>query len=262
MKRIHGDVLSLKAPPIVELLVSRATRFIHPRGKWLLDSLSTWDFQVAEDSVEASLFAVIRRRWCESVGERLGVSTAQFGAPSWPSPEAASRMLFEAATTLLFDDAWKCIPGLETDDDLDEALSACIDETLDELELRLGGNTSEWSWGQLHRMASPHPLASALEEARHLHPPLDGCPGDGDTVRCGAVIPETGERAAAASVARYVFDLADWDSSGWIVPHGVSGVRESDHDMDQRSKWLDCELLPMTFTKASVLSATQKQFEL
>ena len=262
MKRIHGDVLSLKAPPIVELLVSRATRFIHPRGKWLLDSLSTWDFQVAEDSVEASLFAVIRRRWCESVGERLGVSTAQFGAPSWPSPEAASRMLFEAATTLLFDDAWKCIPGLETDDDLDGALSACIDETLDELELRLGENTSEWSWGQLHRMASPHPLASALEEARHLHPPLDSCPGDGDTVRCGAVMPETGERAAAASVARYVFDLADWDSSGWIVPHGVSGVRESDHDMDQRSKWLDCELLPMTFTKASVLSATQKQFEL
>ena len=111
-------------------------------------------------------------------------------------------------------------------------------------------------------MASPHPLASALEEARHLHPPLDGCPGDGDTVRCGAVIPETGERAAAASVARYVFDLADWDSSGWIVPHGVSGVRESGHDMDQRSKWLECELLPMTFTKASVLSATQEQFDL
>ncbi|MCS5674760.1 MAG: penicillin acylase family protein [Acidimicrobiales bacterium] len=262
MKRIHADVLSLKAPPIVQLLTSRATRFVHPRGKWLVESLSTWDFQVAEDSVEASLFAVIRRRWCESVGERLGVSTARLGAPSWPSPEAASRMLFEGATTLLLDDAWKCIPGLETDDDLDGALSACIDETLDELELRLGENTFEWSWGQLHRMASPHPLASAIDEARYLHPPLDGCPGDGDTVRCGSVIPETGERAAAASVARYVFDLADWDSSGWIVPHGVSGVRGSGHDMDQRAKWLDCELAPMTFSKASVLAATQEQFEL
>ena len=75
-------------------------------------------------------------------------------------------------------------------------------------------------------------------------------------------MPETGERAVAASVARYVFDLADWDSSGWIVPHGVSGVRGSGHDLDQRTKWLDCDLVPMTFTKASVVSATQEQFEL
>ncbi|MEE3140567.1 MAG: penicillin acylase family protein, partial [Actinomycetota bacterium] len=262
MTRIHGDVLSQRARSTVSFLISRASQFTHSRGKWLVDALSTWNFQVTEDSVEASLFAVIRRRWCESVGERLGVSVAQFGAPGWPSAETASRMLFESATTLLAGDAWKCVPGLETDDDLDHALSACIDETLEELELRLGPDVSQWSWGQLHRMASPHPLGSAISDARYLHPPLDGCPGDGDTVRCGSVMPETGERAVAASVARYVFDLADWDSSGWIVPHGVSGVRGSGHDLDQRTKWLDCDLVPMTFTKASVVSATQEQFEL
>ena len=262
MTRIHGDVLSQRARSTVSFLISRASQFTHARGKWLVDALSTWNFQVTEDSVEASLLAVIRRRWCESVGERLGVSVAQFGAPGWPSAETASRMLFESATTLLADDAWKCVPGLETDDDLDHALSACIDETLEELELRLGPDVSQWSWGQLHRMASPHPLGSAISDARYLHPPLDGCPGDGDTVRCGSVMPETGERAVAASVARYVFDLADWDSSGWIVPHGVSGVRGSGHDLDQRAKWLSCDLVPMTFTKASVVAATQEQFEL
>ncbi len=262
MRRIHGDVLSHKARSIVPLLISQTSQATHRRSKWLRDVLSTWDFQVTESSVEALLYAVMRRRWSESVGERLGVSIAELGAPGWPSPEAASRMLYEAATALLDGDAWKCLPGLETDEDLDQALSACIDETLNELELRLGQDISQWSWGQLHRMASPHPLASALEGARELHPPLDSCPGDGDTVRCGSVMPETGERAVAASVARYVFDLADWDSSGWVVPHGVSGVRGSGHDLDQRAIWLDCDLIPMSFSKDAVSAITREEFEI
>ena len=54
------------------------------------------------------------------------------------------------------------------------------------------------------------------------------------------------------SVARYAFDLDDWDSSGWVVPHGVSGVRDSGHDLDQRQAWLDCELIPMTYSPAAV----------
>ena len=87
---------------------------------------------------------------------------------------------------------------------------------------------------------------------QHLHPPIDACAGDSDTVRCGSVIPERGERAHAASVARYAFDLADWDNSGWVVPHGVSGVRGTGHDMDQRQLWLDCDLLPMAFSDEAV----------
>ena len=58
--------------------------------------------------------------------------------------------------------------------------------------------------------------------------------------------------AYAASVARYAFDLADWDNSGWVVPHGVSGVRGAGHDMDQRQLWLDCDLLPMAFSDEAV----------
>ena len=75
-------------------------------------------------------------------------------------------------------------------------------------------------------------------------------------------MPETGERAVAASVARYVFDLADWDSSGWGVPHGVSGVRGSGHDLDQRAIWLDCDLIPMSFSKDAVSAITREEFEI
>ncbi len=262
MKSIHADVVSLRAPAVVGAITKSVSKFTHPRGKWLLTSLSEWDFAVSESSVEASLYAVIRRRWCESVGERLAVSNPQFGAPGWPSPEAASRMLADSALILLVQNQCHLIPGLETDEDLDQALSSCIDETLTELELRLGDDTDLWTWGRLHRMISPHPMASILHEARHLHPPVDACRGDSDTVCCGSVIPERGERAYAASVARYAFDLDDWDKSGWVVPHGVSGVRGTGHDIDQRQKWLECDLLPMAFSDESVQEVEASHFEL
>tara|TARA_Y100001970_G_scaffold179520_1_gene218489 strand:+ start:41640 stop:43877 length:2238 start_codon:yes stop_codon:yes gene_type:complete len=262
MEKIHSDVVSLRAPAIVGALVTHVTQFTHPSGQWLVDCLTNWDCALSEESIEASLYSVIRRRWTESVGERLGVGSPELGGPKWPSPEAASRMLAEAAIHLLVDENWHLVPGLESEDDLDAALSSCIDETLEELEQRLGEDNSQWTWGRLHRMASPHPLASAVEQARHLHPPIDACPGDSDTVRCGSVTPETGERSAAGSVARYVFDLDDWDRSGWVVPHGVSGVRGEGHDIDQRATWLDCALIPMAFTPSAVKEIEVECFEI
>jgi penicillin amidase len=72
--------------------------------------------------------------------------------------------------------------------------------------------------------------------------------------------PETGERAAAASVARYVYDLGDWDNSGWVVPHGVSGVRGSGNDLGQRDAWLAGELLPMLYSEQAVNKNTSEVF--
>jgi len=262
MERIHGDVVSLRAPDIVDSLLTHASKFTHPWAEWLLNSLANWNNEMSESSIEAAMYAVIRRRWCESVGERLGVSAPSFGAPGWPSAEDASRMLADAALVLLSDHRHTLIPGLETEEDLDHALSACIDETLTELQLRLGDDRETWTWGRLHRMFSPHFMASLIQEAHHLHPPVDTCPGDSDTVRCGSVIPERGERASAASVARYAFDLDDWDKSGWVVPHGVSGVRGSGHDLDQRQAWLECALLPMVFSDKGVRETEVSYFEL
>jgi penicillin amidase len=47
------------------------------------------------------------------------------------------------------------------------------------------------------------------------------------------------------STARYVFDLADRDAGGWIVPLGVSGHPASPHFADQHQRWADGELLPI-----------------
>ena len=252
MLAIHRDVKSLVVPRFIARLDELGVTGTTEIGQAALAHMRSWDGQVDGDNTCAGIYAVVRRRWAESVGERFGIGNVELGAPGWPRPLDGSRMLFDAASELLFGDDWRLVPGIDDENALRAALDAAVDETAVELTERFGPDVAEWQWERMHRMASPHPLASALPGARDLHPPVNGCPGDGDTVRCGTLYPETGERAAAASVARYVYDVSDWDASGWIVPHGVSGVRGDGNDLSQRQGWLDGTVIPMAYTPEAI----------
>ena len=166
-------------------------------------------------------------------------------------------MMFEAASTLLRGDGWRWLEWLDGDDGLEELLGRLLDQAAGELATTYGPDPQAWAWGKAHLMVSPHPLAQARPDLAYLHPPVDPVAGDGDTIRASSLIPSTGERAAASSVGRYVFDLADWDRSGWVVPHGVSGVPGSGHDLDQRSHWLACDLIPMAYSPESVAAVAE-----
>ncbi len=262
MSAVHGDVTSLVAANVLGLIIEYAVECGHELSHTLLDMLADWDQRMTADSAPATIYAVVKRRLIEAIIERLGIAGAQLGAAGWPPAAEASRMAAGAATRMLCERNLDVVPGLDNPIGRRMAASACVDETAAELTQRLGADPHEWTWGKVHRMASPHPLASALAAARDLHPPVDGCAGDGDTVRQGGTAPETGERAIHGSVARYAFDLGDWDSSGWVVPHGVSGVRNSGHDLDQRQAWLDCELIPMAYSPQSVASVTTHEHEI
>ncbi len=256
MTRVHADVRSVIAPAVCAAIVDLATGCVDPLAPQMLDLLASWEGDMSVESVEATLYAVIRRRWAEGVAARLGIERPSFGAPRWPRASDASQYVFVGATAMLTAGTWHVVDGLETREAAEAAMSACVDEALAELRARLGDDVVDWMWGRVHRMASPHPLAAQLPEAAHLHPPTDGIGGDSDTVRAASTVPETGERAVAASAARYVFCLADWDVSGWVVPHGVSGVRGGGHDLDQRQAWLRAELLPMHYSEPAVAAAT------
>ena len=71
--------------------------------------------------------------------------------------------------------------------------------------------------------------------------------GDADTVLCGSTTPGFNLRATTLSVARYVFDLGDWERSGWSVPHGVAADPASVHHADQLLAWAEQRLVPMRF---------------
>jgi penicillin G amidase len=95
-------------------------------------------------------------------------------------------------------------------------------------------------WGARHRYRPLHPLGHRLPTEPEL-------PGDNDCVRCAGGVPGS-DGVVRGSVARYVWDLAGLESSGWVVPLGSSGDPTHAHHHDQLDAWVEGRLLPITGT--------------
>ncbi|MEU9577165.1 penicillin acylase family protein [Streptomyces chilikensis] len=94
------------------------------------------------------------------------------------------------------------------------------------------------SWGETHRLAA----WEALPSASPLRPALEG---DHDCVMSSSSVPGLTDLGARASVARFVWDLARREDSGWIVPLGASGLPDHPHARDQLPLWLRGALIPV-----------------
>jgi penicillin amidase len=105
-----------------------------------------------------------------------------------------------------------------------------------------------WRWGRVHVTQPRHTLAAAFPAlASLLNPPGVAMGGDNETVQAGSYIPAAGYGLTSTSVARYAFDLGDWERSAWVVPLGASGHPGSPHYADQVHAWSEVRLLPMRY---------------
>jgi penicillin amidase len=72
-------------------------------------------------------------------------------------------------------------------------------------------------------------------------------------------VPRVGTHPAYASIARYVFDVGNWEACRWIVFHGSAGNPQDAHYDDQSAMWCRGELIPMHYDWAVVAQhATSK----
>jgi penicillin amidase len=153
--------------------------------------------------------------------------------------------LWPAVSALLArDDLAVLPPGKTWDDVLADALAAGVGL----LRTRFGDDPARWRWGGLHVSAPTHPLSGLHPEWEgRLDPPPVEMAGEWDTVFSASHAAGIGFGVTGASVARYVFDLADWEASRWIVPLGASGECTSPHFADQRADWAMGRLVPMRY---------------
>jgi penicillin amidase len=138
---------------------------------------------------------------------------------------------------------------IDTDllDDWDDAIREAIARALNALREAFGTQPSTWTWDRAHRTRVVHPLARLFPDAgAELNPPSVSMGGDGDCPQAGSA--ELGVWILHSSVARYAFDLGDWDNSGWIVPMGSSGHPDSPHHTDQTEDWAAVRLQPMLYS--------------
>ncbi len=246
MVAIHRDRISLAADPwVTRLLV------VSPRDDWersALSALAAWDRSMDPDSVGAAVYVVTRDAACRRIAHHPDL--APLRVPVADEPPGT----FQPLELRL----WALSTGLlAADDDTLVAASGGWDATLADsltdavavLRTSLGDDIAAWQWGALHRAAPRHPLAPLHPEWEgRLDPPSVAMGGEWDTVMCAAHPTGYGFGVTSTSVARYVFDLADWDASAWMVPLGTSGEATDPHFADQQSAWSVGDLVPMRYS--------------
>jgi penicillin amidase len=230
MAALHRDVVSLPARQIARLL-----------GDWA--PLAGWDGQMEAASTAAAAYSVLRRELALIVLERSGLA-ASVEHP-WnrllPGVRAESVVWRVAGDHLQAGDE-SLLGGW--------SWRRALTEAVHRAERAWSGEP----WGELHATGQRHPLGQA-----ELDPPSVPYGGDMDTVQASSYVPVDGLRTASASVARYAFDLADWDRSGWVVPLGAAGDPGHQHALDQQEAWRTGRLLPAPYSRRAVQEAARER---
>jgi penicillin amidase len=244
MAAIHRDRVSIPARELVEIL--RDVAVAEAEVKEAREVLLAWDGTMEREAVAPTIYAVFRERLLRDLMVPiLGPLAAEAfaGAPRGAVAHMA-RLRARLGEWIRRDDRRLLPPGEEWPAVLARALAGAVGE----LRARLGPDMARWQWGRIHVTRPQHPLSLLRPEwAPALDPPSVAMGGDGETVQNTSFIVTAGYAITATSVARYAFDLADWERSGWVVPLGVSGHPGSTHYADQIPAWQDGRLLPMRY---------------
>jgi penicillin amidase len=233
MEDVHGDVVSLPA-----------RRWTKRLSGWA--PVADWDGTMDAQSRGAAAYSVFRRELMLLALERSGLGANLNHRLNRLIPDARP----ETAIWQVVDQhARSGETGLLGGWSWDEAVA----ETLARAQRTWKGET----WGELHHTAQRHPLGRS-----ELDPPSVPYAGDMDTVQAASYLPTMSFAVQSASVARYAFDLGEWDRSGWVIPLGSSGRHRSPHFADQQEAWQEGRLLVAPYSRAAVEAAAEERLVL
>jgi penicillin G amidase len=249
MAAIHADRVSLSAPVFVQRIAKIQTHT--ELAASAREHLLAWDGSMDKDAAAPVIFAAAREALAELLLQRAPLQ-ATVGNPFPEEPLAlpAIARVRSALARLIAADDRSVLDGATWE----ELLALALERACATLRAELGDDVEEWRWDRVHVTRIRHPLARVFpEHAELLNPPPVALAGDGDTPLAGSA--DIGLGVLHSSVARYVFDLGDWERSAWVVPLGSSGDPNNPHYADQRHRWSDVELFPMTYAWERVEAA-------
>lgn len=235
MHAVLTDTLSIPATELQQRL--EKLELVDAPAAALRDRLLAWDARLRADSPEAGAYVSVRLALAQAVAQRSGLANI----------DVARQRTIPPGLGILYQLGW-CVPQLLRADDAGLLGGASWDEVLAET-LASVARAPQAAWGERHHLVLRHPLGAvfpdeALVAARDKGP-LDG---DNETVFTTGFIPHvSGTNAAYASLARYVFDVGNWEACRWIVFHGSSGDPRDAHYDDQVPLWQRGETVPMHY---------------
>jgi len=259
MAAIHADRVSIPARELVEIFTAQLPAIRTANSaltsdavlREALDRFLAWDGVMEGTAVPPTIYSAFRERLLRDLMEPiLGPLSAEAFAGTPRGAVGHMARLRALLTSMIRRDDRALLPAGGA---WPAALARAFAGAMGDLRAQLGDDVASWRWGRVHTTRPEHPLSPAFPAAAaRLDPPAVAVGGDGDTVQAASFIASAGYGLTSTSVARYVFDLGDWERSAWIVPLGASGHPGSPHYADQAEAWAECRLLPMRYGWAGI----------
>jgi penicillin amidase len=174
---------------------------------------------MSADRPEPAIYTAIRRELCSGL------------AKAWklPLPDELVRGVISGAFPAII--AQVRAGDQTVTENWSRSLAEATGRAIEWLTATLGPDEEAWHWGALNHLAfTPAVPTLSLPEGRPV-------PGDSDTVRMAAAGAQT--NVVGGSVARYVFDVGDWENSAWVIP-------------DQFDEWYQVQLVPMYYEWSTI----------
>ncbi len=242
-ERIHADALLDHRDVVLRLLDTalHAGPDLSPEATRLVERLRTWDHTMGVDSTDAYVFAEIRahlvRELIRSPALAPLISPHRFPAvfDPWFSPAPRVAAALESVVSH--------VGALGAD------VATALHSAVETVAAALGHLDTVPTWGSVHVLTPIHGYdllgvtAAHQDISRRLRPTRQPLGGDAETVFANGSAIGFSHACSVGSAARYVWDLADRDSSRWIVPLGASGDPRSAAFEDQAALWARGELL-------------------
>ena len=253
MKNIHSEKKSIPASVLREKLCDLDLGG-NPNLNKAVETLRQWDCNMDKDFIAPTIYSFLRDNIiAELLTHNIGDTLYKL---VW-DPTDRGRVTFlnrfkALVTDHINQNNTDLLPSGQT---WTSVLSRNLSKTLETLKKTMGDDPNNWKWGNIHQAEATHTLSSLYPAmAETLNPPKMSVSGDGDTPLAGSYAPANPAKVTSLSVARYAYDLSDWDNSLWAIPLGASGNPVSPHYYDQSTAWQNLDMVPMYYDWQKIIS--------
>ena len=261
LAKVHAERLSIPAQTYLDYLRANQERITVPDSLTAaaLQKLLPWSGRMDAAAVEPTIYSALRDALLYRMFHHH--LDADLAAQAWqPANRGGGVFLGKVKELLLSHLPTADSPLLPPGETWPALLSAALAQGVATLREKLGEDMEQWRWERLHQARPQHTLSAAFPElANLLDPPPIPMAGDGDAPLAGAYAPADLATVGGLSVARYAYDLADWENCLWAIPLGASGHPASPHYADQSETWRQVQMVPMQYAWQGIIANCQGQ---
>ena len=249
MMRLQFDYLSLPARSLIPLL--KGIQSSDPKVEESRNLLLAWNFILDKNSIEAAIYMAWEKKISSSIFSKVVPADGKKFIRSIPLSKVIDWLL--AADPMFGKDR---VAGRN------EFLLTCLQQSLKDLEARLGPDMKLWLYGQPlnHHVLIKHPFSNAVDDSTRKKLELGPIARGGSGSTPGMTT--NGSNQTSGASFRIAVDVADWDKAMFTNAPGQSGDPDSPFYKNLFERWANDTHFPVYFTKPKVEAAAKEKIML